>query len=139
MLHEMGAGDIVAVELGGESRVLRVGRVLGIKGTTKRAFAPTGVVVDRLDPCTLAPIPFDARCEYEMGLLGLDVEVVALVASADFMRGLRRTRARTAGQVAAVAGDAEGDAIDPMRRMHDRANRSALLEWHADGAWEVPF
>lgn len=128
MLWQSTPGDYVAIELHGELIVVEVGRVLGREGTKKRAFQPTGVIANRLDPFTFKSIPFSESHAFPTSLLDPHIEVVEVVAPVAFLRRLRYVGPARVLAAAAKADDDDRD-VDPMQRMHDDANKNALLDW----------
>lgn len=133
MLGEAESGDWVVIDLHGDEVFVEVGRVYGRAGTKKRAFEPSGVMVDRLDPLTLFRIPFSDNHAFPTSLLDPDVVVVARVASIVFLRRLRYVGpVRHAIALASKAGDDDRSDVDPLARMHDRATSNALLEWRQE-------
>ena len=118
-LGDMNPGDVVAIEVDGERRVLRVGALFGVvfsgKGKNRTGVA-TDVLVDRLDPDTLRGVPFCDGRAFPMGIVSAELDV-ELVATVSFMRALRRERLMTAGRASAFESAAAHDVdVDPMQR-----------------------
>lgn len=129
MISEAHSGDLVAVELNGETLILRVGRVLGREGTKKRAFNARGVIVERLDPETLLPMPFDARCQFPMGMLQPDVELLEVVARIEWMRRLRYVSPIRARLAEAEIERDNNRECDPMHKMRELPDAPSLFDW----------
>lgn len=130
MISAAQPGDLVELVDTAERVVFRVGAIFGVEHSgrgKKRKGVATNVMVDNLDPDSLRPIPFKPGYRFESGLVTPDLEC-ELVASVEFMRGLRRRPAR------ATLDDEQE--VDPMQRQ--QKPQHALVELHLDTK-DVPF